>query len=48
MVEPKKLRFDFTYGKPLTTEQLQAIEDWVNQIAVSGGETNVKVWTLQE
>lgn len=42
-VEPKKLRFDFTYGKPLKQEELNKIEDWVNDIALHGGETNVMV-----
>lgn len=40
-VEPKKLRFDFTYGKPLKQQDLNSIEDWVNQVALTGGETSV-------
>ncbi|KAI8643919.1 alanyl-tRNA synthetase [Parasitella parasitica] len=40
-VEPKKLKFDFTYGKPLKQEELDRIEDWVNDIALHGGKTNV-------
>lgn len=42
-VEPGKLRFDFTYGKPLKQEELNKIEDWVNTAALHGGETNVMV-----
>lgn len=30
-VEPERLRFDFSYSSPLTTEQLKLIEDRVNQ-----------------
>ncbi|KAI9029004.1 alanyl-tRNA synthetase [Phycomyces nitens] len=36
-VETQKLRFDFTYGKPLTPSQLQSIEEWVNEAALNGG-----------
>lgn len=42
-VEPKKLRFDFTYGKPLSNDQLLKVEEWINEAALSGGETNVQV-----
>jgi alanyl-tRNA synthetase len=30
LVNDQKLRFDFTYNKPLTPAQVRAIEDWVN------------------
>lgn len=30
LVAPDRLRFDFSYGKPVTVEQLDAIERWVN------------------
>ncbi|KAI7853396.1 alanyl-tRNA synthetase [Circinella umbellata] len=40
-VEPKKLRFDFTYGKPLTPTQLDSIEKWINDAAMKGGETHI-------
>jgi alanyl-tRNA synthetase len=30
VVEPDRLRFDFSHGKPLTPEQLEAVEAWVN------------------
>ncbi|KAF1806711.1 alanyl-tRNA synthetase [Mucor lusitanicus] len=47
-VEPKKLRFDFTYGKPLKQDQLNKIEDWVNEVALHGGETSVKHMKLTD
>src|SRR5437588_8064806 len=31
LVEPDRLRFDYTYHQPLTDEQLKAIEDLVNE-----------------
>jgi alanyl-tRNA synthetase len=30
VVEPDRLRFDFSHGKPLTPEQIEAVEIWVN------------------
>lgn len=47
-VEPKKLRFDFTYGKPLKQEQLDKIEQWINEVALTGGETHVKHMKLTD
>ncbi|KAF7722765.1 hypothetical protein EC973_002719 [Apophysomyces ossiformis] len=47
-VEPKKLRFDFTYGKPLSAQQLQEIENWVNEWAIAGIKTDVKHLKLTE
>lgn len=31
LVNPEKLRFDFTHGKPLTEEEIRRTEEWVNQ-----------------
>ncbi|OGW90357.1 MAG: alanine--tRNA ligase [Omnitrophica bacterium RIFCSPLOWO2_01_FULL_50_24] len=31
LVNPDKLRFDFTHGKPLTADELEATERWVNE-----------------
>lgn len=47
-VEPKKLRFDFTYGKPLKPKELNEIENWVNQVAWTGGDTHVKHMKLTD
>ncbi|CAO3642950.1 unnamed protein product [Cunninghamella echinulata] len=46
LVEPKKLRFDFTYGKPLTPQELSTIENWINQMAISNAKTEVKHMSL--
>lgn len=42
-VEPDRLRFDFTYGKQLTSQQLKDIEEWVNKAAQRDLATSVKV-----
>ncbi|KAI9274435.1 alanyl-tRNA synthetase [Phascolomyces articulosus] len=47
-VEPKKLRFDFTYGKPLTSSQLNSVEKWINDAAKQGGETHIHHMKLTE
>ncbi len=36
LVGPDKLRFDFTHNKPLTRDEIEAVENWVNhEIAAS-------------
>ncbi len=35
-VGPDSLRFDFTHGKALTSEELRTVEDWVNAQILSG------------
>jgi alanyl-tRNA synthetase len=47
-VEPKKLRFDFTYGEPLKQKELDAIEQWVNDVALQGGATHVNHMKLTD
>ncbi|KAI8384644.1 alanyl-tRNA synthetase [Radiomyces spectabilis] len=47
-VEPSKLRFDFTYGKPIKAEQLLELEDWVNKVALTGVYTSIKHMKLLE
>lgn len=36
LVDPERLRFDFTHNSPLTNHQLQDIENWVNQEIAKG------------
>ncbi|KAG1451704.1 hypothetical protein G6F56_008013 [Rhizopus delemar] len=40
-VEANKLRFDFTYGKPLKPKELNEIEDWINRLALCGAKTQI-------
>ncbi|KAI8983462.1 alanyl-tRNA synthetase [Pilobolus umbonatus] len=47
-VEAKKLRFDFTYGKPLGEKELDQIESWVNEMALQGGNTQIEHLKLSE
>ncbi|RUS20321.1 alanyl-tRNA synthetase [Endogone sp. FLAS-F59071] len=48
LVEPNRLRFDFTYGKPVTPEQLGQIENWVNDVTLSKALTEVKHMPLKD
>jgi alanyl-tRNA synthetase len=32
LVEPDRLRFDFTHNFPLTAQQIEQVEDWVNSV----------------
>ncbi|MCC7196353.1 MAG: alanine--tRNA ligase [Gemmatimonadaceae bacterium] len=43
VVEPDRLRFDFTHHGPLTTAETDAVERWVN----AGIWQNEKVWTTE-
>lgn len=43
LVDPKKLRFDFTYGKPLSQAQLDTVEQWINKMILMGSHTEIKV-----
>ena len=33
LVDPQKLRFDFTHGTPLSEENIEELEIWINNIA---------------
>jgi alanyl-tRNA synthetase len=46
-VEAARLRFDFTYGKPVTSNQLQQIEDWVNNMALTDAKTRTRHLPLE-
>jgi alanyl-tRNA synthetase len=43
LVEPERLRFDFTHGKPVDANQIREIEDWINAIALQSVEPVIKV-----
>jgi alanyl-tRNA synthetase len=47
-VEPARLRFDFTYGKPVSSKQLQQIEDWINGVALTDAKTKTRHFPLQK
>lgn len=47
-VEPARLRFDFTYGKPVSSKQLQQIEDWINEVALTDAKTKTRHFPLQK
>lgn len=48
VVEPDRLRFDFTHPKPLTDEELQAIEDEINRQILAAHQVEAMEMTLQE
>lgn len=48
LVAPSRLRFDFSHPKPLTPEQIRAIEDWVNQAIRADVSAHVEESTLDE
>ncbi|KAK3827542.1 MAG: alanyl-tRNA synthetase [Benniella sp.] len=48
LVEPERLRFDFTHGKPVDPNQIREIEDWINAIALQSVEPVIKEYPLQK
>ncbi|ORZ24201.1 alanyl-tRNA synthetase [Absidia repens] len=48
LVDPKKLRFDFTYGQPLSQKQLDSIEQWINKMILMGTQTEIKHMALTD
>jgi alanyl-tRNA synthetase len=47
-VGPDKLRFDFTHGAPLTSEELRAVEDRVNEMVLQNMPVRALTTTLDE
>jgi alanyl-tRNA synthetase len=48
LVGPERLRFDFSHGKPLTSEQLEEIERLVNERTLANHPIRTEVLTMQE
>lgn len=48
LVEARRLRFDFTHTKPVTTEQLQAVEQLVNQEIRANNKAQVSEGSLDQ
>lgn len=42
-MEPERLRFDFTHGKPIDQNQIKEIEDWINSTALLSVQPVIKV-----
>lgn len=43
LVEPERLRFDFTHGKPISPDQIREIEDWINTMALQSVQPVINV-----
>ena len=48
LVEPERLRFDFSWGNPILPEQLEAIEALVNQDIRANNEVSASTMRLEE
>ncbi|KAF9335871.1 hypothetical protein BG006_010391 [Podila minutissima] len=48
LVEPDRLRFDFTHGKPIDQAQIREIEDWINATALQSVKPVIKEYPLQK
>ncbi|KAF9292547.1 hypothetical protein BGZ68_003453 [Mortierella alpina] len=48
LVEPERLRFDFTHGKPISPDQIREIEDWINTVALQSVQPVINEYPLQK
>lgn len=48
LVEPKRLRFDFTHIKPLSWEELKQVEAEVNRVILAGVDVETEVMEYEE
>lgn len=48
LVNPEKLRFDFTHNQPLRSEEIRKIETWVNQAVLDNLEVSARVSRYEE
>jgi alanyl-tRNA synthetase len=48
LVEPERLRFDYTYNKPLTSEQIADVERLVNDAVLQNWKVTPKVFPAEE
>ncbi|KAI8061769.1 alanyl-tRNA synthetase [Gongronella butleri] len=48
LVDPQKLRFDFTFGRPLTPEQLDQVEHWINDKILTRTDTEIQNMPLTD
>lgn len=46
-VEPNRLRFDFSHPKPLTSEELEQIESWVNAQIQKGAKAKTEIMDIK-
>ncbi|GJJ78935.1 alanyl-tRNA synthetase [Entomortierella parvispora] len=48
LVEPDRLRFDFTHGKPISQNQIHEIENWINTTALQSVQPVIQEYPLQK
>lgn len=48
LVEANRLRFDFLHPKPLTTDEIKRVENFVNEIIAQGVEAKVEEMSLEK
>jgi alanyl-tRNA synthetase len=48
MVNSERLRFDYTHGRALSSSELAAVEDWVNQAALQSVDVQVHQTDYQD
>ena len=46
-VEPNRLRFDFSHPKPVTSEELEQIESWVNAQIQKGAKAKTEIMDIE-
>ena len=47
LVNPEKLRFDYSFSRALTPQEITTIEDFANEAVLAGWRLLLDVWTSQ-
>ncbi len=48
LVAPERLRFDFSHAKPMTAEEIAAVEDLANRVVLENGPVDTRLMAIED